>query len=150
MNEKFLLAYCGMYCADCLGFSGVIANAAGDFLKVLDRYKFEKTAINVFPNDLREYDRFIDTLEFMGELRCKTICRGVDGGESKCEVRQCAIERGYYACNECSEFENCEILKNTLGSLHTESCIENLRSINKMGLDAWLEKGKKHHYWDKD
>ncbi len=150
MIERSLLAYCGMYCGECLGYSGVIANAAGDFLKVLDKYQFEKTAENVFPNDLGEYDKFIDMLEFMGGLRCNTICRGVDRGESKCGIRQCAIENGYYACNECEEYEDCEKLENVLGSLHTESCRMNLRAINKMGLDTWLEKGKKHHYWDKD
>lgn len=149
MSERSLLAYCGMYCGECIGCSGVIANAAGDFLKVLDKYEFEKTAVNVFPNDLGEYDKFIDMLEFMGGLRCKTTCRSVDGGESKCEARQCAVENGHYVCSECEEFEDCEKLDNVLGSLHTESCRMNLRAIKKMGLDAWLEKGKKHHYWDK-
>ena len=150
MSEKRHLAYCGMYCGDCLGRSGVIADASNDFLKVLDKYEFERTAINVFPNDLGEYDKFIDMLEFMGELRCKTTCRDVDGGESKCEVRQCTVENGYFTCNECDEFESCEKLENVLGTLHTESCRMNLRAINKMGVDAWLEKGKIHHYWDKE
>lgn len=150
MSERRLLAYCGMYCGDCLGCSGVIADAAGKFLSVLDRYQFEKTAVNVFQNELAEYDKFIDMLEFMNGLRCKTSCRDVDGGESKCKVRQCAIEHGYNACNECSDFEDCEKLHDILGSLHTESCRKNLRAINKMGLDEWLHSGVKHHYWDNE
>ena len=149
MSERRLLAYCGMYCGGCLGFSGVIADAANDFLKVLDAYQFEKTAVNVFQSELSEYDEFIDMLEFMNGLRCKTSCRDVDGGESKCDVRQCAVDHGYYACNECDGFEKCEKLEKILGNLHLESCIKNMQAINKMGLTDWLEKGIKHHYWDK-
>jgi len=148
MSERRLLGYCGMYCGDCLGCSGVIANASSEFLKVLDRYEFEKTAFHVFPTQLDEYDKFIDILEFMGGLRCKTNCRDVDGGESKCEVRQCAVDNGYFTCNECEGFEECEKLENILGGLHLDSCRKNLRGINKLGLDTWLKEGKRHHYWD--
>ena len=49
MTKRSFLAYCGIYCEDCLGLSGVIADAARDFLNVLDKYEFEKTALNVFP-----------------------------------------------------------------------------------------------------
>jgi len=89
-------------------------------------------------------------LEFMGGLRCKTNCREVDGGESKCEVRQCAVDNGYFICNECEGFEACEKLENILGGLHLDSCRKNLRGINKLGLDTWLKEGKRHHYWDKE
>ncbi len=110
MSERRLLGYCGMYCGDCLGCSGVIADASSEFLKVLDSYEFEKTAFHVFPTQLAEYDKFIDMLEFMGDLRSKTNCRDVDGGESKCEVRQCVVDNGYFTCNECEGFEECEKL----------------------------------------
>lgn len=150
MSERRLLGYCGMYCGDCLGCSGVIADASKEFLKVLDNYEFEKTAIHVFHTQLEEYDKFIDMLEFMGGLRCKTRCREVDGGESKCEVRQCALDHGYFTCNECEGFEECDKLENVLGDLHLESCKNNLRGINKLGLDTWLREGKIHHYWDKE
>lgn len=59
-----MLAYCGIYCGDCLGYTGVIADAAKDFL--------------------------------------------------------------------------------------AHSCVKNLRAIKKMGLDAWIRRGKRHCYWDKE
>ncbi len=148
MSERRLLGYCGMYCGDCLGYTGVIANGANEFLKVLDKHEFEKTAEGVFSEQLAGYDNFIDVLEFMGGLRCKTMCREVDGGESPCVVRQCAVDNGFIACNECDYFEECDKLADHLGTLHIESARNNLRGINRMGLDKWLAKGKKYTYWD--
>lgn len=148
MSEKQYLAYCGLYCGDCLGRTGVIADAAREFLNVLDEYEFEKTALSVFPLQLGEYDNLIDMLMFMENLRCNRLCRTIDGGESKCDVRQCCVEHGYYACNSCEDFETCEKLETVLGTLHLKASKKNLREINKMGLEKWIAEGKKHHYWD--
>ena len=150
MAEKRFLGYCGMYCGNCIGNTGVIADAARDFLDVLDKYEFEKTAIKVFPEQLGEYDRLIDMLMFMENLRCTRFCREIDGGETTCEVRDCCVENGFIACNSCEDFENCEKLEKILGSLHLEACRANLRDINKIGLEKWLASGKKHNYWDHD
>ena len=68
MAEKQHLGYCGLYCGDCLGRTGVIADAARDFLDILDKYEFEKTATSVFPVELSGYDDLIDMLMFMENL----------------------------------------------------------------------------------
>jgi len=70
-----LLAYCGFYCGDCLGYTGVIADAAEDLLKVLEEYRFHRTAECVFPVKLRDYDEFCEMLAFMAGLRCSGTCR---------------------------------------------------------------------------
>lgn len=36
-ERKELLAYCGVYCGDCLGYTGMIADAAKNFMMVLER-----------------------------------------------------------------------------------------------------------------
>ena len=36
--RKDLLAYCGFYCGDCLGYTGVIADAADNLTQVLEKY----------------------------------------------------------------------------------------------------------------
>ena len=41
--RKDLLAYCGLYCGDCLGYTGVIADAAKNLMMVLKKYKFDRT-----------------------------------------------------------------------------------------------------------
>jgi hypothetical protein len=150
MAEKQYLGYCGLYCGDCLGRTGVIADAARDFLDVLDKYEFEKTAFSVFPSQLADYDNLLDMLMFMENLRCTRFCREIDGGESKCIVRECCVENGYFACNSCEGFEDCDKLELVLGRLHLEACKRNLRDVNEMGLEKWLALGTKHHYWDQD
>ena len=150
MVEKQYLGYCGLYCGDCLGRTGVIADAARDFLDDLDKYEFEKTAFSVFPSELANYDDLLDMLMFMENLRCNRLCREIDGGESKCIVRECCVENGYFACNSCENFEDCDKLKMILGRLHFEACRRNLRDVNEIGLEKWLAEGTKHHYWDRD
>jgi hypothetical protein len=149
MSEgKDLLAYCGFYCGDCFGHTGVIADATETFKQVLDRYRFGRTAEAVFSRQLGDYGRFYETLEFMTGLRCPRICReGEDGGPSSCEVRKCCRTRGYYACYECDGFERCDTLLSLHGGLHTASCLKNLTAIREMGLEAWLVGEKRHCYW---
>ena len=144
-----LVAYCGIYCGDCLGYTGVIANAAETFAAVLDRHQFERTAAWIFPEQLGDYNRFREMLAFMGGLRCSGICRNreEDGGPSSCEVKNCCIERGLYACYECDQFETCAKLRALHGDLHLESCLKNMRAIRSKGLEAWLVEGPRHCYW---
>jgi hypothetical protein len=147
-ERKELLAYCGSYCGDCLGHTGVIADAASDFKTVLERYKFERTAECVFPEALKNYETFYEALSFMTRLRCDKSCREGEDSATSCEVRRCCRERGFYACHECDDFENCDKLRSLMGGLHTDSNLKNLRAINEMGLEAWITEGKRHSYWD--
>ncbi|MBU7045310.1 MAG: hypothetical protein HXS54_02650 [Theionarchaea archaeon] len=50
-EKKDLLAYCGLYCGDCLGYTGVIADAAETFINVLKTYKFDQTVTHIFPEN---------------------------------------------------------------------------------------------------
>jgi hypothetical protein len=144
-----MLAYCGFYCGDCLGHTGVIAEAAKDFKMVLEKYKFERTAKCIFPDQLKEYDRFFAELLFMTHLKCPFICR-VRKEDISCEVRRCCISKGFYACYDCDDFEGCDKLKALMDGLHYNSIIKNLKAIKTMGLKEWIRKGKKHHYWDRE
>ena len=144
-----LVAYCGIYCGDCLGYTGVIADAAETFAAVLDRHQFERTAAWIFPEQLGDYERFREMVGFMSGLRCSGICRKQEeeGGPSSCEVKNCCIERGFYACYECHDFETCAKLRALHGDLHLESCLKNIRAIREKGLEAWLADGPRYCYW---
>jgi hypothetical protein len=146
---KALLAYCGFYCGDCLGYTGVIADAAQGLMGVLEKYKFERTAECVFPNELSEYNKLCEMLGFMTNLRCAGICRQEgDVQPSNCKVKNCCIDKGFYACYECDDFETCKKLETLHEGLHTDACVKNMRAIRDMGLEAWIARGEHHHYWD--
>ena len=44
VKEKDLVAYCGLYCGDCFGYKGKIADLARDLRKELRAAKFAKIA----------------------------------------------------------------------------------------------------------
>ena len=147
-EKKRLLAYCGFYCGDCLGYTGVIAEAAESFLAVLDRYRFDRTAECVFPQELGDYGRFHETLRFMAGLRCPGICRDGDQDAASRQVRVCCRDKGFFACYECDRFEACAKLKSLHQGLHADASLRNLRAVREMGLEAWLAEGTRHCYWD--
>ena len=149
-EKKELLAYCGIYCGDCLGYTGVIADAAESLLDFLKIYKFDQTVTHVFPEELGDYETGCHMLEFMANLRCNKLCRKKDDSTVSCTVRKCCKNKGFYACYECTSFETCENLKSLHKGLHYNSCMQNLQAIKEMGLEQWIAKGERFMYWDRE
>jgi hypothetical protein len=149
-EDARLLTYCGFYCGDCLGYTGVIADAATRFVEVLKKYRFDRTAERVFPQELADYDRLQEMLKFMTGLRCPGICRREEewGRPSSCQVRDCCRQRGFYACYECDHFETCDMLISLHEGLHYDACVKNMKAIREMGLEAWLSGGERRCYWN--
>ena len=146
-DSRELLAYCGLYCGDCAGYSGEIAEAAQKLKETTEQCKFRQTAKHLFPEKLKEYGKLENMVNFMTELRCPRICRRITPGDVKCEISKCCRGKRYYACHECDAFETCDKLK-TLSGLHGNSHIKNLRAIRQMGIDSWIEKGKRLWFAD--
>lgn len=144
MEEK-LLAFCGLYCGDCAGYSGEIANAAKALLCILKKYNFTRTARYLFSDELTDMDVFLKKLTFMTTLRCNTVCRLKTDNETKCRIRACCCKKGFYACYECDMFERCETLMHMQG-VHGDSCVKNLRAIKALGLEQWLRKGNRQWF----
>ncbi|MFX1567531.1 MAG: DUF3795 domain-containing protein [Promethearchaeota archaeon] len=148
-DKKELLAYCGLYCGDCAGYSGEIADAAIKLNQQLTKYKFEHTAKNIFTEKLKEYYKFHDMLQFITELKCEKICREKEDDEHSCKVRKCCREKGFFACYECESYEKCEILRTAVKKeLYGDSHLKNFQSIKEMGLENWIKVGKR--YWFAD
>ena len=147
-GKKKLLAFCGLYCGDCLGHTGIVADSAQNFKNVLEKYKFDRTAKILFPKELKHYDRFFKMLCFMTNLKCPKVCRERADHEVSCQIRKCCKDREFYACYECSDFESCQKLKSFMNGLHANSCIKNLQSIKEVGLDHWLHSSKRYWHWD--
>lgn len=147
MNKKELLGYCGLYCGDCGGHTGEIANSAKELIKTLERYEFEKTARGVFPEELSEYDEFHQKLKFISGLICEEPCRDKDLAETRCEIKKCCRDKGYFACYECDDFKTCDKF-DELRKSHGNSCVKNLLAIREMGLDEWIESGERLWFGD--
>ena len=141
-----LIAYCGLYCGECHGYTGKIADLARDLRKELRQAKYARMAAALaempFFAVYKDYDKCYEVLGAMVKMRCKRTCRG-GGGPPFCKMRKCCQKKGIRGCWECDEFETCVHL-DFLKSVHGDAHIKNLRILSKKGVDVFLA-GKK--YW---
>jgi hypothetical protein len=146
-KKKDLIAYCGLYCGDCSGYTQTVANLARDLRKELRKNRFDLMAdmmakIPLF-KEFEDYDKCYNLLGTMMKLRCNRTCRG-NGGSPDCKIRSCAKKKRIDGCWECDEFATCEKLK-ILESHHGKACLKNLRKLKKKGPAAFV-KGKRYWY----
>ncbi|MBC8204033.1 DUF3795 domain-containing protein [bacterium] len=140
-DEKNLTAYCGLYCGDCFGFKGTIADMARDLRKELRSAKFSRFADFVsnysFGAVYKNYPQCYEVLGAMVKFRCNKGCRD-GGGPPFCKIRQCCQKKEIEGCWECEEFETCEKL-DFLKPVHEDAHIKNLRKIKKQGMEKFVE-----------
>ncbi len=141
-NEN-LIAYCGLYCGDCHGYTGKIPDLARDLRKELRQIHYDKFANFIstysFGKDFKNYDECYKVLGAMVKFRCKRGCRN-GGGSPFCKIRKCAQKRNLDGCWDCNEFENCKELR-FLEPVHGDAHIKNLRNIKRKGKKDFV-KGK--------
>ena len=143
-EEKDLIAYCGLYCGDCFGYRGKVADLARDLRKELRQTKFEKTAdflsTQSFLEVFKNYRQCYEVLGALVKFRCKKACKG-GGGPPFCKMRKCCQKKGIEGCWQCEEFETCENL-DFLKPSHDDAHLQNLRKIKKVGVAGFLEGNK--------
>ena len=139
MTEN-LVAYCGLYCGDCFGYKGKIADLSRDLRKELRQSRFDRVAESIPFKEFKHYKECYDVLGALVKLRCKRACRN-GGGPPFCKMRNCCQKKGIEGCWQCEEFETCEKL-DFLKSIHGEAHLKNLRRLKKTGVDSFI-KGKK-------
>jgi hypothetical protein len=151
IKDTKLIAYCGLYCGDCHGFTGKIPDFARDLRKELRDIHYDKFAsfISTFPfgKDFKNYDECYKVLGAMVKFRCKKGCR--DGGGSPfCKIRKCSLKKDFDGCWECSDFLDCKELI-FLENVHGDAHIKNLKNIKKKskkdfvnGKTLWYSKKK--------
>jgi hypothetical protein len=139
-----LVAYCGLYCGDCLMHKGEVADLARDLRKKLRETKFERVAkgLSKIFKDLENYEQCYQVLGTMVRLRCRRACRQ-GGGPPACKMRNCCQRKGIQGCWKCEEFETCQKLE-FLRSVHGEAHLKNLRKIKKQGISGFVEGPR---YW---
>ncbi len=144
-EKKDLIAYCGLYCGDCFGYKGVVADLARDLRKELRQAKFSRTAEFLaetpFFAVFKDYPQCYEVLGALAKFRCRRTCRG-GGGPPFCKMRKCCQKKGIDGCWQCDEFETCPNL-DFLKPSHGDAHIRNLRILRKAGVDSFLE-GKRN------
>jgi len=95
MNEdKKLIAYCGLYCGDCVNYKGEIADLARDLRKKLRQEKFDRVSkgLSKYFKEFKDYEKCYATLGAMVRLRCSRVCRD-GGGPPFCKIRKCCEKK---------------------------------------------------------
>ena len=143
-GDEDKIAYCGLYCGDCFGHKGTVADLARDLRKELRQGKFQKFAEFMakypFGKVFENYAECYEVLGAMVKFRCKRTCRG-GGGPPFCKMRKCAQKKDIAGCWECERFETCDKL-DYLKPVHGDAHIKNLRKLKAKGTDQFV-KGKR-------
>jgi hypothetical protein len=143
-DDVHLIAFCGLYCGDCHGFTGTIPYLARDLRKELRRTRYDKFAefisLYSFGKDFSNYDDCYKVLGAMVKFRCRKGCQ--DGGGSPfCKIRKCAQKKEIEGCWLCDDFETCDKL-DFLNPVHGDAHWKNLRVLKRKGKDGFL-RGKR-------
>jgi hypothetical protein len=145
-NNVALIAYCGLYCGDCFGYTGRRADLVRDLREKLRKTMFERTAelISLFSffDLFKNYKHCYEVLRTIVSLHCTKACKGGSGPPS-CKIRECCRKKGIEGCWQCDAFETCEKL-DFLKPFHGDAHLKNLRILKKQGVEKFLA-GKK--YW---
>ena len=140
-NDTNLIAYCGLYCGQCHGYTGVIPDLARDLRKELRRMKYDRFASFIstysFGKDFENYDECYKVLGAMVKFRCRKGCRS-GGGSPFCNIRKCVEKKQIDGCCECDEFLNCKKLK-FLEEVHGDAHLKNIQKIKKNGKQACIK-----------
>ena len=148
MSKEIEIAYCGLYCGQCIIRNGKISEKSEQLLEIFktdDCKKLVDGLPKFFPEihiESNEYETCIKFLQTMKFLDCNEVCKKT-GGTSKCKIKNCCIEKKLDGCWLCENFENCEIL-DSLTPIHKRANIKNIKTIRENGISSFL-KGEK--YW---
>lgn len=138
-EDKNLIAYCGLYCGDCINYKGELADLARDLRKKLREAKFDRVSkgLSKYFKEFVNYETCYEVLGAMVRLRCNRACLN-GGGNPSCKIRKCCQKKEIRGCWECSEFESCKKFE-FLESIHADANLKNLKRIKKKGQDKFIE-----------
>ena len=126
-QDNNVIAYCGLDCSQCFGYTKTISEAAKELRRVM-RHERMKVAWETMPF-LGEYSSFKKSLDALAGLSCRGCRAG--GGNPWCKIRKCCQKKGYDSCAQCSEFETCDKLK-TLEHYHKDEHLKYLRKLSRV------------------
>ena len=142
MSEKEKIAFCGLYCGECVIKDQKIGALSQRLLRVIETPEFQKLSVGL-PHISKElWGKLIHVqnakhvLTAMCNLDCDRSCKE-GGGSSLCEIRICCKKKDLNGCWECVEMESCKILA-SIFPVHKGSNVKNMKVIREKGIDAFL------------
>jgi hypothetical protein len=151
MEDKVInnLAYCGLYCLDCVRYQDDIAENAQRLLNALKANTFDKYAeakkrdVTSFEN----YNKFLDVVEDITKLHCDAPCR-IGGGCStfECQIVKCCKEKGYEGCWQCQLLGQCDKF-HFLEAFHGDFPVRNSLVIREYGIEGFPNKRYPAYKW---
>lgn len=137
VKKKEMVAYCGLYCGDCVKHKGNVSKLAKALQSELSVEKFDKIARTI--PEIKNYKEFEEVLKIISEVECEIGCRA-GGGTPDCEVRICCQNKGYFTCAECEEFMYCtELAGIPVIQCGVISYVKELEHLRELGVEKWLE-----------
>jgi len=134
------MGYCGLYCGACGIYQGRIKQAVENLRKVIGCYGFDKIMPELakWEASFRHYTEFENVMDGLVKLfgECPGCIKG--GGDPNCAVRECAKQKAYPTCAECTEMKTCEKLKR-----YGPHASEGLQKIKTVGVDKWAQEMQK-------
>lgn len=151
MNELQETAYCGIYCPDCIRYNNkyqIYARQLRDELEDIEFHKYAEVDSPFEPN-FKSYNEFIEVLTVLSALQCNKPCR-VGGGCSgtPCKIMDCCLSKNFEGCWQCTDLDECEkfdILEPRCGEMPKN----NIKIIQKNGIQNWIEFRDKFYIWQK-
>lgn len=145
MDEN-LTSYCGLCCSDCIPSNEEFFALVDKLDTMLVDLRFEHYAAlkSEATEEFRNYPAFLSVLHQIGMLRCSRPCR-CGGGYPQCTIRQCAKDKGFSGCWECTTRADCSLL-DRLRLIHPYLDYH-LDLIEEMGPAEWFSKRKEHYRW---
>jgi hypothetical protein len=125
MNNKKLVAYCGLYCPKC--YRNTVSGAALSLRREMLSASLKDTC-GKNPS-LRESESFRKDMDGLISLKCPKPCKA-GGWNPECRIRECCVSNGRAGCWECAHFEKCLHLK--------EQFVRNIREIRKSGIGGFV------------
>jgi len=173
--DKKDICACGLTCCDCLFHKEGIYETAAKlkeeiknsqldvFLNLIVKNKGWNGIArhlsqdgDVFAEHFKSFEKlpaFMEVLDGIINLQCKTTCSEADGCSIAGDTHQCATllcckEKGFVGCWECDSFENCDKL--TFLKMNYGDTIEgNLKIIRDHGIGAVKSRSTQYYAWQK-
>jgi hypothetical protein len=146
-DPEDLTAYCGLFCLDCIPSNKPLFDAIRELARLASKIRLDLYAGARAANDnaFDNYPDFARMLDIFSSIECPAPCRR-EGGREQCDIRDCAVDRGFKGCWECDARPGCERL-DRLRSFHGETIDNNLDAITEYGISDWTGHRGKHYPW---